>query len=440
LHIAPRLARSTPFFYGWAILFAAGSSQFVRNAVASLTLAVFMYPMSQDLGWSRLLIAGAAAAGGLASSAASPLVGWLVDRWGVRIVLTVAILILGLSTLSLSWATAPLAFYLAYGVGRVIFSSPIQIGSTVVVSRWFVRRRGRAIGILFAFAAAGMAVFPLLASIIIQSRGWQDAWMFLGFLVWIIALAPVSLLIIQRPEEVGLTPDGTPASDALGQATLAAEPTWTFAEAVKSPSLWLLAAAGGVVFFIQSGTNVHQGAYYQDQGLSATIAASALSLNALFAGVGGLFWGWVCERVPVRYAFAFVAALMAVISGLFITVDTAGEAFLFSALFGFSLGGILVVPTVAFADYFGRRSLGAIRGTTEAIVALSQAAGAIFGAVVFEATGSYRIAFFVYAALGVVAVLLILQARPPGAAPGLHGAAGRGLAPSRHPMLLDPAP
>ena len=413
MHIAPRLASSTPFFYGWVILAAAGSSQFVRNAAASLTLAVFVYPISEELGWSRTLIAGAAAAGGIASSAASPLVGRLIDLWGVRVVLTGAVLILGLSTISLSWAAAPLAFYAAYGVGRVIFSSPIQIGSTVVVSRWFVRRRGRATGILFIFASAGLAVFPLVASFIIQSRDWRDAWMFLGFMVWCIALLPVSLLLIQRPEDVGLKPDGASTPDSPRRSAASFEPASTFSEAIRTPTLWILAVAGGAVFLIQSGINIHQGAYFRDQGLDAIISASALSLNALFAGIGGVCWGWACERMQVRYVFAIVVSLMAVISGLFVTVDTAAEAFLFSALFGFSLGGILVVPPVAVADYFGRSSLGAIRGVTESFITLGQAAGAVLGGIVFDATGSYRVAFIAYAALAALTVALVLLAKPP---------------------------
>ncbi len=125
------LAQRLPFYYGWVILTTAGSSMFVRNAAASLTLAVFVYPISLDLGWSRGLIAGAASLGGLLASVASPPVGWLCDRYGVRLVLTTGVLILGLSTFSLGWAAAPLFFYLAYAVGRVVFSSFIQLGASV---------------------------------------------------------------------------------------------------------------------------------------------------------------------------------------------------------------------------------------------------------------------------------------------------------------------
>ena len=190
MHIAPRLARRTPFFYGWAILGAAGSAYFVRNAAASLTLAVFMFPVADELGWSRTLIAGAASVGGLAASVASPIAGWLVDRYGARLVLGASVLILGLSTVSLAWATVPIAFYIAYGTGRVMFSSPLQIGATVVVSRWFIRRRGRAQGLLFAAHAVGMTAFPLIAAAIIHAYGWRPAWVVLGLLVWSVALVP----------------------------------------------------------------------------------------------------------------------------------------------------------------------------------------------------------------------------------------------------------
>ena len=420
MHIAPRLARSTPFFYGWVILFAAGSSQFARNAAASLTLAVFMYPIAQDLGWSRTLIAGAASLGGLASSGASPVVGWLVDRYGARVVLSVGVLILGLSTLSLAWATVPIAFYLAYATGRVIFSSPIQIGATVVVSRWFVRRRGRAMGLLFASHSAGMTTFPLIATVIIQSRGWQDAWLFLGLLVWVVALGPVSLLIIHRPEDVGLRPDGVEAPSPkhpTSSSRTAEEPSWTLSEAIRCRSLWLLAIAGGSLFLVQAGTNIHLGAYFRDQGLSATIAATAISLNAVFAGIGGVLWGWTSERVPIRYVFAVVALVIAVASALFATADTVIEALLFTSLFGLALGGIVVLPSVAFADYFGRRSLGAIRGVTEPFISLGQAIGAVLSGAIFDATGSYHSAFLTFTALSAVTVVILLLARPPRTAP-----------------------
>ncbi|SUZ73591.1 uncharacterized protein METZ01_LOCUS26445 [marine metagenome] len=411
-----KLLNRLPFFYGWTVLFAAGSSMVVRNSAASLTLAVFIFPMSEDLGWSRTLIAGAASLGGLVATVASPVVGWALDRYGARVILTGSVLILGLSTVSLAWATVPIAFYLAYGLGRVIFSSPLNIGPSVVVSRWFVRRRGLATGFLFLSHSLGMITFPLIAGLVIKYRGWEDAWIVLGVLVWILALGPVSMLVRQTPEEVGLLPDGDPPKSQAGGAETSAvteEQNWTLREAARTPTLWLLAMATGSLFLLQSGTNIHQGAYFLDQGLGVGVSAATLSLNAVFTGVGSIFWGWLVDRVPVRFTYAGVALMMAVALILFPMADTTVEALIVASIFGAAVGGILVVPVVAYADYFGRRSLSAIRGVTEPFVSLGQAIGALFSGIVYDVTGSYKDAFLVLSILGFATIAMLLATRAP---------------------------
>ena len=411
-----KLVTRLPFFYGWTVLFAAGSSMVVRNSAASLTLAVFIFPMSEDLGWSRTLIAGAASLGGLVATVASPVVGWALDRYGARVILTGSVLILGLSTVSLAWATVPIAFYLAYGLGRVIFSSPLNIGPSVVVSRWFVRRRGQATGFLFLSHSLGMITFPLIAGVVIKYRGWEDAWIVLGVLVWILALGPVSMLVRQTPEELGLLPDGDPPNPQGSGAETSAvteEQNWTLREAARTPTLWLLAMATGSLFLLQSGTNIHQGAYFLDQGLGVGVSAATLSLNAVFTGVGSIFWGWLVDRVPVRFTYAGVALMMAVALILFPMADTTVEALIVASIFGAAVGGILVVPVVAYANYFGRRSLSAIRGVTEPFVSLGQAIGALFSGIVHDVTGSYKDAFLVLSILGFATIAMLLATRAP---------------------------
>ena len=411
-----QLLNRLPFFYGWNILFAAGSSMVVRNAAASLTLAVFIFPMSEDLGWSRTLIAGAASVGGLAATVASPVVGWALDRYGARVILTGSVLVMGLSTVSLAWATVPIAFYLAYGTGRVIFSSPMNIGSSVVVSRWFVRRRGRATGILFLSHSLGMITFPLIAGLVIKYRGWEDAWIVLGVLVWVLALGPVSMLVRQSPESVGLLPDGdlpTEQDDETLAESPAGEQNWTLKEGMRTPTLWLLALATGSLYLLQSGTNIHQGAYFLDQGLGVGVSAATLSMNAVFTGVGSLFWGWLVDKAPVRYTYAGVALMMAVALILFPIADTIVEALTVAAIFGMAVGGILVVPVVAYANYFGRQSLSAIRGVTEPLVSLGQAIGAVFSGIVYDVTGSYKDAFLILGILGFATIGMLLATSAP---------------------------
>ena len=417
MNLAKFLSTRTPFFYGWLILGTSGSTQIVRNAAATLTLAVFMYPMAEDLGWSRTVLAGAVSVGGLASTFISPVIGWLIDKYGARAVLTSSIIILGITTFLSGWATIPIAFYITYGIGRIIFSSPVQIGSSVVVSRWFIQKRGRANGILTFCHSIGMTGFPLMASILIGIYGWQVAWHLLGVGVWVIALLPVFLLLAETPESVGLLPDGEKESPVVNvdekQIAVIEEINWTLKEALRTPALWQLALGGGLLLVIHSGTNTHMAAFFQDAGLTANQAAVAVSLNAIFTGVGGLGWGWAVEKIKARYCYAMVAALMSICAILFSTADSVIEAWIYASLFGTALGGMLVVPSVAMADYFGRSSLGAIRGFTEPFVSFSQAVGALFSGLIFDITGSYNYAFYTLSLVALVSIVLTITATVP---------------------------
>ena len=129
--------------------------------------------------------------------------------------------------------------------------------------------------------------------------------------------------------------------------------------------------------------------------------------------VGSVIWGWVVERIPVRFALAGVAIIMAVASAAFVVADSVAEAYVFAGIFGFALGGLLVVPTVAYADYFGRRSLGTIRGITEPFISLGQAIGAVLSGAIYDLTDSYLIAFCTFAILGVLTCVAISFARRP---------------------------
>ena len=426
-----KLADRSPFFYGWWILGAAGTANFARNAAASLTISVFIYPLSEELGWSRTLIAGAAAAGGLVATFTSPIIGRMIDRYGARRVLTVSIVVLSVSTFALAWSdvsltlvgvTIPWVFYIAYGTGRVIFASPVQIGTSVVVSRWFIRMRGRTNGILGLSHSAGMVLFPLIASMVIAQSGWREAWYVLSVVVFVVALLPVALLISEQPEDLGLRPDGDADEEADGdvegigaQTPSMEEANWTSGDAMRTPALWLLALATGMMFFMQAGSNTHAAAFFQDQGLGAVTAGVSISLNAIFLGISSLVWGRIVEKVPVRFVMAAVALNLAIGAFLFTLTDTTVEALAFSAFFGFGLGGMLVVPPVAYADYFGRASLGTIRGITEPFTTLGMAVGVMIPGLIFDFVGdaSYLPFFFGAGFVGILAMVASLMATKP---------------------------
>jgi MFS family permease len=374
-----------------------------------------MFPMHQDLGWSITLIAGAASAGAVASTFLSPITGWTVDRYGARNVLTISIILLGLTTFLTGWAVLPILFYITYGIGRLIFNSPIQIGSSVIVSRWFVRKRGRANGILSFCHSIGMIGFPVMSSILIAAYGWQVTWHLLGISVWIFGLLPTFLLLQETPESIGLLPDGDlPLENSDRKHEVGSEQNvLTLRKSIKITALWQLGIGGGLLYLIHSGVNTHLALHLQTLGFNAGIAAVAVSTNAVFTGIGSLAWGWLIERLPARFCYATVAGIMALSSLLFMSIVNAPQAIIVSALFGVSLGGMLVVPPVAIADYFGREAMGSIRGFTEPFVTAGQAIGALLSGLVYDFTESYQLAFIVMASVGILAIALTITAKAP---------------------------
>jgi len=433
--LAPRLRDTFPFYYGWIVVGASSTVVFARMAPAITTLTVLIFPISHQLGWSRTLIAGSVSAGALASLVLSPVVGWAIDRFGARPVLVVSVLVLGVAMISLAWATVPLTFYLAFAAGRIVFHTSAPIGASTVAARWFIRKRGRAIGMIFLFGAIGGVVFTMVASLVVESHGLKATWIAMGLVVLVFSVAPSLLLVAERPEDIGLLPDGEPpdSTDAekgagaivpvgvpdspatvLPRAQMTADTdSWTFGEAVRTKTFWLLVFMGFASFFVHTSIGVHMGAYFRDVGLGATSAALAVSLSWSVSAVGSLIWGWVTDRIDVRYAYSGMFLFQAGSTLYLIFIGGTLGVFLASGLFGIVSAGTNVVPSVIYANYFGRPSLGRIRGLGEVGVLLGQATGPVIAGILFDLRGGYSTIFTAFVVLALVCSLLVLKARAP---------------------------
>jgi OFA family oxalate/formate antiporter-like MFS transporter len=401
------------------VVFAAGTTVFARMAPSVFVLGIFLSPIADEFGWSRTLIAGAVSVGAVASMVLSPIIGWAVDRYGAGIILTVSMVILGVAVISLAWATVPLFFYLGFATGRIIFHVPVQIGSGAVVSRWFIRKRGRAIGVLYLSGAIGGIVCIQIASIALSNWGIGAAWIALGVTVLGVAVLPSALLIVDRPEDVGLEPDGL-TSGPPESITVYLQPTqdpieidWTLREAMGTKSLWIMVGVVGALFMTQAGVSVHIGAFYQDRGLGITAVASAITINGIVSGIGSLVWGAIIERAPVQRVMVVLMVLSATSTFLLFTVHSLAAAFAVSAVIGVVAAGGNVIPPVAYASYFGRRSIGSIRGIGETGVQVGQTIGPLLSGLAFDINGSYKVAFLTFAIVALIGSVVIATASPP---------------------------
>jgi len=432
--LASRLRDTFPFYYGWIVVGASSTVVFARMAPAITTLTVLIFPMSQQLGWSRTLIAGSVSAGAIASLVLSPVVGWTIDRYGARPVLVVSVAGLGLAMVSLAWATVPFTFYLAFAAGRVVFHTSAPIGASTVAARWFIRKRGRAIGIIFLFGAIGGIVFTMVASLVVESHGLKATWIAIGLVVLVFSVAPSLLLVAERPEDIGLLPDGVepdlamPSTEdqravrpgfsgeqaaVITQVRRDDDDSWTLREAVGTRTFWVLVSMGFTSFFVHTSIGVHMGAYFRDIGLGAISAALAVSLSWTVSAVFSVTWGWVTDRIEVRYAYSGMFLVQAGSTLYLILASGTLGVFLAAGFFGIVSAGFNVVPSVMYANYFGRSSLGRIRGLGEAGVLLGQGTGPVIAGILFEIQGSYSMIFWVFVALSLTCSLVVLKAKAP---------------------------
>ena len=224
---------------------------------------------------------------------------------------------------------------------------------------------------------------------------------------------------MDRPEDVGLEPDGLP-SGPPESITVYLQPTqdpieidWTLREAMGTKSLWIMVGVVGTLFMTQAGVSVHIGAFYQDRGLGITAVASAITINGIVSGIGSLVWGAIIERAPVQRVMVVLMVLSATSTFLLFTVHSLAAAFAVSSVIGVVAAGGNVIPPVAYASYFGRRSIGSIRGIGETGVQVGQTIGPLLSGLAFDINGSYKVAFLTFAIVALIGSVVIATASPP---------------------------
>lgn len=404
--LAPRL----PFFYGWVVLGCLCLSGFARQGPAVATLSVFIVPMTAEFGWSRAAIAGAVSLGGVLAAFAAPLLGPVMDRRGARLILCLAVLGTGLSTLALSLTQSLLFFYLVFCFARMIWAAPYELGLSGAVNNWFVAGRARANSISTLFQMSGLVVMPILAQYAMGGGGdWRDGWIAIGTTVLAVGFLPAWLLLVRQPEDLGLVPDRkTPAG---GPALK--EPAFTRAQAMKTQAFWLLALYTLLVFPVQAGVSLHQAPHLIECGFSPILAATVISVFSAMSAVASLTIGFLPRRWPIRASMVAAALLMSVGTFGLIGVGSVTTAFVAAGVFGLGIGGIMTTLPVAWADYFGRGSYGAIRGAALTFQVVGAAIGPLLSGALRDWSGSYTYSLVVLGTCAALATFVVLAARRP---------------------------
>jgi OFA family oxalate/formate antiporter-like MFS transporter len=414
------------FFYGWYIVGVGFLSHVACAFHMSSTLSVFLKPLTEDLGVSRGLFSLLRSGEILLGAAMAPLVGPMVDRYGGRWLMAGGALAAGIGFVVMSQVSAFWQFLILrwtlVSVGGVFMCHMVV---SVTVSRWFVRKRGRAIAIASLGQGFSKVLIPVVTATLFVSVGWRFTWAIFGVITLIVVLIPALVFMRRSPEDLGLKPDGVepsalgddaqkPTLDAKASKTIAADDVvWTWQEVIRTQTFWIICFIYGMANVGIAGLNLHVFAYVTDIGFSPIVAATVLSIIASMQFGSTLVWGIISERMEIRRSSMLMFLLQAIGLALVLSLNQIVPLYAGFLLYGIGLGGGWVLQELIWATYFGRVSLGMVRGLGILVTHAFGAAGAPFFGFVHDLTGSYRSSFLTFVIALIISALLSLLVRTP---------------------------
>ena len=395
--------RRRSFFYGYVIVALCFFNMVLMRGILA-SYSVFYIALVETFGWSRAATGSIASVNGFFYSASSPLVGWAYDRLGPRILMPFGAFLIGCGLLLSGAGTSLWHFYLAYGllvglgIGCIGF-----VSNTALLSHWFRRRRGMALGLSTMGLGFGILIVPAV-QVLITRHGWRAAMAVLGIVV-LATIVPLNAVFQRRrPEDVGQLPDGEPttAADAPTATPEPAAPTvapardWTLAEAFRSFPFWSIA-----VGHLGLGTGLalmytYAVAHLVHVGLAKQAAANAFSLVGLARIPSTAIWGFVSDRLGRDRAYRLGTLFTLGGIGVLMALSADAPAWWFVAFavlygIGHSSGNPTFGATIT--DIFGGRNVGKILGWLEVTFGIGVALGSWFGGYAFDVTGSYQYAW-----------------------------------------------
>jgi sugar phosphate permease len=415
------------YFYGWYIVGVGILVNIAGTFAFSSTLSIFLKPITEELNVSRGAFSLIRTFEIGVAALIVPLLGPWIDRHGGRGVLVLGVLMEGTGLLLSSLVQS---FWQFVFVRRsLVIAGEALLGSWVInvtIAQWFVRKRGRAMGIANLGTGLAKLGIPLIAASLFVLISWRGTWAVFGIVAPLLVIAPALIFIRRRPEDMGLRPDGdpphqtadkppatsAPPSSAQWQ-NLRTERSWTRSEALRVPTFWLLVVTFGIASVGIAGLNLHIFSYVTDIGYSPLIAASFMSTIALTQLGSTLVWGVFADRFDIREVSCIQFLIQGI--GLIMAISSRQIHFTYVGffLYGTGLAGSFVLREVIWANFFGRTSLGTVRGLSLFFSHLFAASGAPFFGFLHDRMGSYDLSFTIFSCALFTSAFLSLLATPP---------------------------
>jgi predicted MFS family arabinose efflux permease len=378
----------------WLIPLGGALALIVGNGPISVfAFGVFMGPLESEFGWSRGSLGVAMGLCALLSAASLPVVGFLMDRFGVRRLLLAAIFLFGLNVAVIGSSTGLAAFILVTAVTGITGAAQSPIGYVKSISSHFDRRRGLAIGIAMSGIGIGTALIPQYVQWLISQFGWRTAYVGLGMAI--VALAVPGALLLREPARAGEA--GSGGSSPVGGLT--------FGEASRLRSFWFIAAAVLLVSMAVNGMLVHVVPLLKDRGWNPAEAARILVAAGAAGILGRLLAGYLMDRVYAPYVAASFFALAVI--GIYLIASNASPVLGMAAI-GLAAGAEVDMIAFFVSRYFGLRHFGQLYGALFSIFTIGAGLGPFLLGTAFTRLGNYDLGFTGCGAFLAVASVCIL--------------------------------
>jgi len=405
-------------YYGWLLVGATFVTVLISGGLGFYTFSVFMKPLQSAFGWSRASLSGAVALWAVVYGITGPLVGVGMERFGARRTMAAAAFLGGLGYVLLSRVSSLLLLHSAMVLSGVCVAGTTLVPGQTLVSHWFKRLRGRAMGLMMVGIGVGGLVMPPLVNFLIERITWRGAFGFGCAALWLVVLPLIIVFVRSKPSELGLLPDGSVAEEQTVSPTAPTVTGLPVRRAITSAAFGLLFAVYVLHLFGQSVLTVHFVPFADDAGLAAQQAANFWGLTLGFSVGGRLLFGWLADRSNPRSLMAFsgvlFAAGVAILEICFVRLDTVSTVPLvfFAVIYGCGVGASATILPMLVGQCFGLLNFSKIIG----LVMSGFAVGVVFGPTsagkIFDTTGSYELAFVLCIAAFLISCGLVLMIRP----------------------------
>jgi len=414
-----RPSKKPRFFYGYWLLAASFLMTLIHTGCGVFVFSLFVRPIQADLGWSRGTIMLAFTIHYMLVGVASPFIGRLVDRHGARMVVFFGALIAGAGFVVISLMNSLWQFCLGYAIAGVGLAAVGHVPASAMISNWFKKRRGMAIGVMAAgIGAGGLVMAPPLSGYFIPNFGWSGAYLALAIITCAV-LIPLALFVIKnKPADIGLYPDGAeaPDVDTVSEASLPVAGGMTLRMALATPTFWLIVLTYLPSAFSQCAIIQHQVPHLEDIGFSPAIAATTIGGAGLGSAIGKFGFGWLCDHMPAKYACLIGLCLQVLAIIIFMNIGPASSVamlWLYAIMIGLGMGCWLPTMAMLTSTNFGLSSYGAIFGMLAFVQAFGVSIGPLVLGYMYDTMNTYHWAFILLVSLYAISIPSALALRRP---------------------------